>query len=97
MSLRPRPRGQSVLTLPVFVTVGLTSATFDSKHMNWTMLGKFVIAVMAVQMDGFQKLLGTTDLTMAQFGWALPPAVALLLLWEIGKAVARALPASHGR
>ena len=141
MSHRPRPRGQSVLTMPVMVTVGLsglaitvglltllilgesrfdpqlansiaftsfalclivaavecrserdsafTTATFDSKHLNWTMLGEFVLAVMAVQMDGFQRLLGTTELTMAQFGWALLPAVALLLLWELGKSIAR--------
>jgi Ca2+-transporting ATPase len=141
MSLRPRPRGQSVLTRPVLVTVGLsglavtagllallvlgesrfgaqvansiaftsfalclivaavecrselgsalTTATFDSKHLNWTMLGEFALAVLAIQTDVFHKLLGTTDLTMAQFGWALLPAVALLLAWELGKSVAR--------
>jgi Ca2+-transporting ATPase len=141
MSLKPRPRGQSVLTTPVFVTVGLsglaitvglltllvlgddqfgpqvansiaftsfalclivaavecrselasalTPATFDSKHMNWTMLGEFAVAVMAVQMDGFQRLLNTTDLTMEQFAWTLVPAVALLLLWELGKLIVR--------
>ena len=141
MALKPRPRGQSVLTMPVLVTVGLsglaitiglllllvlgdssygpevansmaftsfalclivaavecrserdsalTTDTFDSKHMNWTMLGEFVLAVMAVQMDGFQRLLGTTDLTMGQFAWALVPVVGLLVLWEAGKAIAR--------
>ncbi len=34
-------------------------------------------------------LLGTTDLNMAQFAWALVPAIALLVLWEAGKFLAR--------
>ncbi|MFL6125144.1 cation-translocating P-type ATPase [Actinophytocola sp.] len=137
MSLAPRPRGQSVLTTSMIVTVGLagfattvgllvvlalgdpgtansvaftafalclivaavecrgatgtalTTATFDSRHMNWTMLGELVVAVLAVQMDALQRLLGTTDLTLAQFSWALVPAVALFVLWELGKLVAR--------
>jgi hypothetical protein len=40
-------------------------------------------------MDVFHRLLGTTDITAAQFGWALLPAIALLVCWEIGKLVAR--------
>ena len=35
------------------------------------------------------SLLGTTDINLRQFGWALIPAVALLILWEAGKYVAR--------
>jgi Ca2+-transporting ATPase len=150
MSLRPRPRGQSVLTTPVFVTVGLAglavtvgllilltlgesnfgpevansiaftsfalclivaavecrnetetalaTATFDSKHMNWTMLGEFVLAVMVIQTDVFNTLLGTTSLTMQQFAWTLVPAIALLLLWELGKLIARGTRrGSHAR
>ncbi|WP_326835590.1 HAD-IC family P-type ATPase [Amycolatopsis rhabdoformis] len=142
MGLKPRPRGESVLTRPVFVTVGLaglavtvglllllsfgqayydsadvaatiaftafalclivaavecrsetgtavTTATFDSKQMNWAMLGEFVLAVLVIKMDVFHKLLGTTDLTLTQFFWALVPAVGLLILWEAGKFVAR--------
>ncbi|MFI5609213.1 cation-translocating P-type ATPase [Amycolatopsis sp. NPDC051903] len=142
MNLRPRPRGESVLTLPVFITVGLaglaitvglllllsfgrthygsaeiattiaftafalclivaavecrsetgtafTTATFDSKQMNWAMLGEFVLAVLVIKMDVFNKLLGTTDLNLFQFFWALVPAVALFLLWEAGKLIAR--------
>ncbi|MEV0070438.1 HAD-IC family P-type ATPase [Amycolatopsis sp. NPDC050768] len=147
MGLKPRPRGESVLTRPVFVTVGLsglvvtvglllllslgqayfgsaevattiaftafamclivaavecrsetgtalTIATFDSKQMNWAMLGEFVLAVLVIKMDVFNKLLGTTDLTLTEFFWALVPAVALLILWEAGKAVARWLKGS---
>ena len=142
MARRPRPRGESVLTTPVMVTVGLaglaitiglltliqlgtshfgseaignsiaftsfalclivaalecrsetgtvlTTATFDSKQINWTILGEFVLAVLVTQMDVFHRLLGTTQINLRQFGWALLPAIALLLLWELGKLAAR--------
>src|SRR4249919_2011154 len=142
MDRMPRPRGESVLTTGVMITVGLaglaitigllsmievgqhlfgsvqigqsiaftafalclivaavecrseagtalTTATFDSKQMNWAMLGEFVLAVLVTQMDVFHRLLGTTDINLQQFGWALLPAVALLVLWEAGKLVAR--------
>ncbi|MGH3267917.1 MAG: cation-translocating P-type ATPase [Trebonia sp.] len=142
MGRLPRPRGESVLTTRVMVTVGLaglaitigllsmievgqhlfgsvpvgqsiaftsfalclivaavecrsengtalTTATFDSKQINWTMLGEFVLAVLVTQMDVFNRLLGTTQLNLRQFGWALVPAIALLALWELGKLVAR--------
>jgi P-type Ca2+ transporter type 2C len=142
MERRPRPRGESVLTNRVIVTVGLaglaitigllsmievgqhrfgsvpigqsiaftsfalclivaavecrsetgtalTTATFDSKQMNWAMLGEFVLAVLVTQMDVFNRLLGTTQINLREFGWALIPALALLLLWELGKYVAR--------
>jgi Ca2+-transporting ATPase len=142
MGRRPRPRGESVLTTGVMITVGLaglaitigllsmievgqhpfgsiqigqsiaftafalclivaavecrsetgtalTTATFDSKQMNWAMLGEFVLAVLVTQMDVFNRLLGTTQLNLRQFGWALIPALALLVLWELGKYVAR--------
>jgi Ca2+-transporting ATPase len=40
-------------------------------------------------MDVFHRLLGTVDINTQQFGWALVPAVALLVLWEIGKVIVR--------
>ncbi|HEV3351677.1 MAG TPA: cation transporting ATPase C-terminal domain-containing protein, partial [Acidimicrobiales bacterium] len=142
MDLEPRPRGQSVLTRPVVVTVGLvglamtigllsliqlgksefgsvqvgqsiaftsfalmlivaafecrnetgtvfTTDTFNSKQMNWVALGEFATAVLTTQMDAFRRILGTTDLTMRQFRWALIPAICLLGLWELGKYIAR--------
>ncbi|MEU1401004.1 HAD-IC family P-type ATPase [Streptomyces sp. NPDC005728] len=142
MRRRPRPRGESVLTRPVLVTVGLaglaitavllgliklgqtlfdsvavgqsvaftafalclvvaafecrsetesvlTPSTFDSKQMNWVAFGQFVLAVMVTQMDGFRRLLGTTDIDARQFGWALLSALALLCVWELGKLLAR--------
>jgi Ca2+-transporting ATPase len=67
----------------------LTTATFDSKQMNWAMLGEFILAVLVTQMDVFHRLLGTVDINLRQFGWALIPALALFVLWEIGKVIAR--------
>ena len=69
----------------------LTTASFDSRQMNWAMLGEFALAVAATQMDVLQRLLGTTELDLAQFGWALVPALVLLFLWELGKLAARRL------
>ncbi|MET9856998.1 HAD-IC family P-type ATPase [Streptomyces sp. NPDC006450] len=142
MRRRPRPRGESVLTRPVLITVGLgglaitvlllglirlgqshydsvatgqsiaftafslclivaafecrsetesvlTASTFDSKQMNWVALAQLVLSVLVTQMDGFQRILGTTEIDARQFGWALLAAVALLLVWELGKFVAR--------
>jgi P-type Ca2+ transporter type 2C len=154
MSLRPRPRGEPVLTRKVMVTVGLaglaitigllsmiavgqhhfgseavgnsiaftsfalclivaalecrsergtvlTTASFDSKQMNWAMLAEFVLAVLVTQMDVFNRLLGTTQLNLREWAWSLIPAIALLALWELGKLIARrrtaaTVAASHG-
>ncbi|MET9881695.1 HAD-IC family P-type ATPase [Streptomyces sp. NPDC006430] len=142
MKRRPRPRGESVLTRPVLLTVGigglaisivllgliklgeahfdsvetgqsiaftafalclivaafecrsetdsvLTPSTFDSKQMNRVALVQFALTVLVTQMDGFRRLLGTTSINARQFGWALLSAFALLLLWELGKLLAR--------
>ncbi|HET6355513.1 HAD-IC family P-type ATPase [Streptomyces sp.] len=142
MRRRPRPRGESVLTRPVLVTVGLgglaitvfllgliklgeahfdsvaigqsiaftafalclivaafecrsetdsvlTTSTFDSRQMNWVAIGQFVLAVAVTQMDGFRRILGTTQINARQFGWALLSALVLLAVWELGKFVAR--------
>ena len=142
MSFRPRPRGQSVLTRPMMITVGLvglamtvmllsliqlgkvhygsvevgqsiaftsfslmliaaalecrsetgtafTTATFESKQMNWVILGEFFLAVLVTQADVFRRLLGTAQIDMKQFGWALVPVVVLVALWELGKFLAR--------
>ncbi|MFJ8006942.1 cation-translocating P-type ATPase [Streptomyces fagopyri] len=142
MRRRPRPRGESVLTRPVLVTVGLgglaitcgllgliklgqarfgsvetgqsvaftafalclvvaafecrsetesvlTPSTFDSRQMNWVALAQLVLSVLVTQLDGFRRILGTTSIDAGQFGWALLTAVALLLVWELGKLLTR--------
>jgi hypothetical protein len=67
----------------------LTTASFDSKQMNWAILGEFVLAVAVTQLDMFRRLLGTTQINLREFGWALVPAILLLALWELGKLIAR--------
>ncbi|AOP45799.1 cation-translocating P-type ATPase [Streptomyces lydicus] len=67
----------------------LKASTFDSKQMNWVALAQFVLAVLVTQLDGFRRILGTTEINLRQFGWALLSAVVLLLLWELGKLLAR--------
>ncbi|MER7692130.1 hypothetical protein [Streptomyces sp. NPDC097610] len=47
------------------------------------------LAVLVTQLDGFRRILGTTQINARQFGWALLAAVALLFLWELGKLLAR--------
>ena len=142
MTLRPRPRGEPVLTRRVTIIVGLTglaitigllslielgthhfgstqvgisiaftsfalclivaavecrsetatvltTATFDSKQMNRAMILEFVLAVLVTQMDALRRLLGTTQIDLREWAWALVPAIALLILWEAGKFLAR--------
>ena len=67
----------------------LTIHTFDNAKMNWTAAAELLLAVMITQMDFFNRLLKTTPLTSPQFGLAVGSAVLLLVLWEIGKLVAR--------
>jgi Ca2+-transporting ATPase len=67
----------------------LVSETFDNARMNWIALAELALAVMATQMDLFNRLLHTVALKAGQFGLALASAVLLLVLWEIGKLIAR--------
>jgi Ca2+-transporting ATPase len=67
----------------------VTTDTVDSRQMNRAAIVELVLAVLVTQMDVFQRLLGTTQIDFEQFMWALLPAVALLVLWELGKLLAR--------
>ncbi|MCX5209090.1 HAD-IC family P-type ATPase [Kitasatospora sp. NBC_00240] len=67
----------------------LSPTTFDSKQMNLAALSEFLLAVLVTQLDGFRRILGTAEIDLRQFGWALLAAVAFLALWELGKALAR--------
>jgi hypothetical protein len=53
----------------------LTTETFNSKQMNWAALGEFILAVLVTQMDGFRRLLGTTELNISTSpGHSYPPS-----------------------
>ncbi|MFF1867311.1 cation-translocating P-type ATPase [Kitasatospora herbaricolor] len=67
----------------------LRTTTFDSKQMNLAALSEFLLAVLVTQLDGFRRILGTAEINLRQFGWALLSAVVFLALWELGKALAR--------
>ncbi len=65
-------------------------STFDCKQINWISLGEIVLALLVVEFDVLQRLLGTTRLHGSrQWTLAVAPAVALFVLWEIGKLIAR--------
>src|SRR5207247_10712676 len=61
----------------------LISETFDNRTLNLTALAEIVLAVLVTQMNALHRLLGTVDLTGAQ--WLLAPAAAagLFLLWGL--------------
>jgi Ca2+-transporting ATPase len=61
----------------------------DNAKLNITAVVELLLAVLITQVDGLRTLLGTVRLTLSQFGLALAPAVTLVLLWEIGKLIAR--------
>jgi hypothetical protein len=63
--------------------------TFDNRNLNLTGLAELVLAVLITQMDVFRNLFGTADLTLDQWGLSLLPALVLIILWEIGKLIAR--------
>jgi Ca2+-transporting ATPase len=66
----------------------LTTATFDNKRLNWTVLFEVVLAVLITQMDVMRHVFGTVELTVEQWALAAVPAVALFFLWELGKRIA---------
>jgi Ca2+-transporting ATPase len=70
------------------VTV-LRTDTFDSKQMNRAAAVEIVLAVLVTQMDVFHRLLNTVEINAVQFLWAVVPAAGLLVLWELGKLIAR--------
>jgi P-type Ca2+ transporter type 2C len=142
MRLRPRARGESILTVPVKLTAALvglfmavasllvlelgihhyasvaagnsmaftafglmlvaaafecrsetasilTNDTFNSRRMNVIAAVEVIGAVLGTGWDFLNRLLGTVQLTAQQFGVALLCAIALLVAWELAKAVAR--------
>jgi P-type Ca2+ transporter type 2C len=63
--------------------------TFNSSRMNKTAVIEIALAYLITQADFLNVLLGTKELTFAQWGLGLLAAVGLLLLWELGKLIAR--------
>jgi Ca2+-transporting ATPase len=57
--------------------------------MNRAIIIEIGLAVLVTQMDALRRIVDTTQINLRQFGWALLPAAALLLLWEAAKLLAR--------
>ncbi|SDM02863.1 hypothetical protein [Streptomyces wuyuanensis] len=68
---------------------GALTSTFDGRRMNRVAPAQLALVVLVTQTDGFRGILGTTEFDPRQFGRAPLSAVALLLLWELGKFPAR--------
>jgi Ca2+-transporting ATPase len=67
----------------------LTLDTFDNTRLNRTALGELVLAVLITQMDALRNVFETVKLSVGQWMLAAAPALALLVLWELGKWIAR--------
>jgi Ca2+-transporting ATPase len=67
----------------------LSVETFNSSRMNLIAAAEIAGAFLLTQADFMQRLLGTTQLTGGQWGLGLLAAVVLLLVWELGKWIAR--------
>ena len=59
-----------------------------------TRFASIALAVLVTQMEVFNRLLNTVDITAVQLLWAALPAVGLLLLWELGKLIVRRIARS---
>ena len=57
-------------------------------------LVEVALAYLVTSMDAFQKLLGTTDLSGVKWAVAFGAALSLLVAWEVGKAIVRAMERS---
>ena len=66
-----------------------TVETFDNRNLNWTAVAELVLAVLITQWEVLRRMFGTVELTLGQWALALVPAVLLVLLWELGKLIAR--------
>jgi len=69
-----------------------TVETFNNRRLNWTAVGEIALAVLITHMDAMRSVFGTVQLTRSQWALAFVPAVVLVVLWELGKLVARRQP-----
>ncbi len=67
----------------------LRSETFDNRTLNITALVEIVLAVLIARGGDLTSLLGGAGLTETQWLIGAAPAVLLLILWDLGKAIAR--------
>ncbi|HQR80759.1 MAG TPA: cation transporting ATPase C-terminal domain-containing protein, partial [Actinomycetota bacterium] len=73
----------------------LRTETFDNATLNVTALIEVALAVLIARGGALSSLLGTDALTGGQWLMGALPAVVLLVLWEVGKLIARRRSGSH--
>ena len=64
-------------------------STFDCKQINRIVGLEIILAWLVTEFDVLQRVLGTTSMSLTQWAYAVVPAIALFVLWEIGKWIAR--------
>ena len=80
----------------------LSVETFDNRTLNITAVVEIALAIMIARGAALTSLLGAAALTSTQWMFGALPALVLLILWELGKALARrressAQEAAHGQ
>jgi Ca2+-transporting ATPase len=73
----------------------LRAETFDNRTLNITALVEILLAVMIARGGDLTSLLGAAGLTDTQWLIGAAPALVLLILWELGKALARSRSADQ--
>ena len=63
--------------------------TFNNKQINWIVLATLVVMVVGTEIGFLQRILGTTSLSAVQWAICLGLGVGLMLVWELGKVIAR--------
>ena len=63
--------------------------TFDNRTLNITALAEVALALLIARGAALTSLLGTAALTGTQWLFGALPALVLLVVWELGKAIAR--------
>ena len=67
----------------------LRQETFDNRTLNITALVEIALAILIAKGAFLPSLLGTADLSGAQWLIGAAPALVLFIAWELGKAIAR--------
>jgi P-type Ca2+ transporter type 2C len=67
----------------------LRQETFDNNTLNITALVEIILAILIAKGAFLPSLLGTSTLSGGQWLIGAAPALALFIVWELGKAIGR--------
>jgi Ca2+-transporting ATPase len=66
----------------------------SNKPLIWSVLAGLLTAVIAFLIPGLRELLGIVPLSIEEWGWVIGVALSLLMIVEVGKAIANRLHAN---